>query len=215
MGPLHFAALMGLDEAIPVLISHGASPYVENNQGRIPLNHALRVKSTPAVRALLKQMPDKNINDFVHHYIRFESDRGDVEGPLNPLRYLISLGADVLVKDKNLRSLLHLAASEGHCGLMAALLSLGADPDDEDVDGMKPLNYLLRNLSCYKSNKGIFLLTSETLKPKINFKELPDETTSSPYFAEAFHALETAAKAPASLKMTSRRFIRRTLGHQR
>lgn len=67
-------------------------------------------------------------------------------GSRDALRYLLSQGADVHLRDPNGRSALSYAAEYGHRDIIADLLDKQAGVDDADKDGKTPLMYAAGNM---------------------------------------------------------------------
>jgi ankyrin repeat protein len=72
------------------------------------------------------------------------------ENNLPEVSRLLSVGADVNVKDDNGWTPLHWASNQGHVQVFKELVDHGADIDAEDPDGWTPLHW-----ACFKSNVAL------------------------------------------------------------
>ena len=109
--PLHLASFHLDLELVQALLDHGASANAENNRGQSALDRALESK----------------------HF-------SDDEFSVSATEVLLERGADVNTRDKDQKTLLHLASSRRDSWVVLLLLNHGADLNAKDNKGKSPLH---------------------------------------------------------------------------
>ena len=169
--PLHEAAARNSNlEVLRYLISQRADVHARNNDGRTPLDTAnteekraiLRAAATPYVSSfssICEAAKHGTVHD-VAYFIRNGADVNGVENewnftPLleaaahNPsveiLRYLVSQGANVNVKNSAEWTPLHYAAENGNVAALQILVSAGADVHARNNIDWTPLHHAAQN----------------------------------------------------------------------
>jgi ankyrin repeat protein len=124
------------------LIERGAEIDVQCNSLTTPLYFAVLNDNREYFRYLVEAGADVDIPDFLDRTPLAIAVR---DGNLALAESLIKEGADPSRKDRHLgRSLLHLAASEGHADMCALLVRSGLNVDEGDGQGSTPLDLARR-----------------------------------------------------------------------
>jgi uncharacterized protein len=159
----------GRPEAVMTLLANGADPRAADSEGNTPLHHAARSSDpgvAALLRDAAAELDVANADGFTPlgvacavgnwRLARFLLERGakaEVEGAVPALlgaaggdeddaagvQLLLKHKARVDTRDRERRSALHVAAANGHAGIVAALLDAGADVRARDASGMTPL----------------------------------------------------------------------------
>lgn len=124
------------------LIERGAEIDIQCNSLTTPLYFAVLNNNRDYFRYLVEAGADVDIPDFLDRTPLAVAVR---DGNLALAESLITAGADPSWKDKHLgRSLLHLAAIEGHADVCGLLIQAGLKADEKDRSGSTPLDYARR-----------------------------------------------------------------------
>ena len=118
------------------LLTAGADPLVERNDGRTPLHSALRYDAVRGVISVLVQAGAAD-NLTPLQLAALQDDAGAVTS-------LLAEGADPNVVDAYGWSSLHFAVPLSGSGVVSALLEAGADPNTRTVDGVTALHLAAR-----------------------------------------------------------------------
>lgn len=134
--PLHFAVANGDIAAIDRLLSEGHDINL-NSPISTPLCIAAAAGRPGVITHLIVKGAAPNQQDFMgwrplHHAIY------EKRANLEAIEVLVMNGAEVDGKDKHLRTALHRAAQFGHAEAVRLLLSLGAQPNTRDENGLTP-----------------------------------------------------------------------------
>lgn len=120
MTALHHACALGAVEMVTILLKEGADIYGTSNDGKNALHHAVSI-------APLCFTPQP-------------SEGGLTICPLTVPQMLASAGVNINAFDKNGNTPLHIAASNGLVGVIAALLQAGAKPNIKNKAGSTSLH---------------------------------------------------------------------------
>jgi ankyrin repeat protein len=138
--PLHLAVWEGKSATVSFLLRQGAPPNAADESGWTPLHLAAQRGFDEILRTLLEHKADVTATT---------GDQGQEPltiavqaGRLSAAKILVEHKADPRAKwSENEYSLLHVAASEGHCDTLAWLLTLGLPLEVRDKRGNTPLHY--------------------------------------------------------------------------
>ena len=146
LNALHFAAAVNNVHLIRKFIEKGADKDKITNEGvgETPLNIAVRLGNTDAIKALIDGGVDiNNVNNNGETAV-FLVSRG-FNRPLSPplsaqiLKLLINSGANVQLENEQGQSPLWIATLNGNLNLVYLLLEAGADVESFDAEGRTPL----------------------------------------------------------------------------
>ncbi|MHC4540614.1 MAG: ankyrin repeat domain-containing protein, partial [Planctomycetota bacterium] len=129
--PLHSATRAGHKNVVALLIANGANVGAKNDDGRSPIDVAMRGRRRD-IRELLQA---KAIETCIHWAAHF--------GTLDKVKAFVENGVDVNAKDDQGMTPLHLAAHCGHREVVEFLLSNDADVNAKDNEGRAPLDIAL------------------------------------------------------------------------
>jgi ankyrin repeat protein len=140
--PLIHSSLSDNFDMSRFLIERGAEIDIQCNSLTTPLYFAVLNDNRGYFRYLVEAGADVDIPDFLDRTPLAIAVR---DGNLALAEALIAAGADPSSKDKHLgRSLLHLAAIEGHADVCDLLVRAGLKADEKDRSGSTPLDYARR-----------------------------------------------------------------------
>jgi ankyrin repeat protein len=131
----------GIGEAAQLLLEHGASFHVRNENDQTPLHLASKHNHPGVVTSLLEIGADvdaQDSNNMTPLLCALEPPGSDEAAQL-----LLEHGASLHVRNENGQTPLHLASENDHPGVVASLLKIGADVDVQDSNSMTPLLYAL------------------------------------------------------------------------
>lgn len=138
--PLMWAISNGHVHPFRELLKHGADPekggHSKNKGGA--LHWATELGRTEMVRILLEKDPQINARDSQH--LRTPLTWAAEKGHLQPVKLLLSHGADPKVPDKHARQPLTRAAKNGYLEIAKLLIEAGADILAKDQHGWTPLH---------------------------------------------------------------------------
>lgn len=140
--PIHFANWGGHKEMIDLLLEKGAVVDTRAIGGATPLIHASLNGNFEMSRHLIERGADINTqcNSLTTPLTIAVRD-----GNAALVKSLIENGSDPFRKDWHLeRSLLHLAAVEGHADVLEILIRAGLKSDEKDINGATALDHALR-----------------------------------------------------------------------
>ena len=126
---IHLACANGMDESLKVLLAHGANPNVKDNFGTTPLFEAVKAGSDPCVSLLLDYGARLDVQDPGGLICNTVSE-GMESRPM--LERLLKAGISPDASDYDRRTGLHLAAAEGHLGLLRMMINAGAEIEFKD-----------------------------------------------------------------------------------
>ena len=135
------ASYLGDLEVVEAALQAGADPNAQDGQGRRALEKAASSDRGDAIKRLVAAGADVDACD----------ERGLTPlmeaawfGSLRALRALLAAGADPLAKSQAGRAALHYACSEGLHAESAHLCAVGGFCEDEDGEGLTPLDLAVR-----------------------------------------------------------------------
>lgn len=143
--PLHRAAIGGHTVITGLLLKYAADIKQKAHSGETALHYAAQYGHLNVIRRLLKGKNPEECNQLLMigdiyektalHQAAFNS---------NPqiLKYLLSLGADINLKNKHGFTSLHFAAREGHVENIRTLLEQGAKPDCKTIEKKTPMDII-------------------------------------------------------------------------
>ncbi|CAD5122432.1 DgyrCDS10856 [Dimorphilus gyrociliatus] len=140
--PLHVAASEGLTDVVDYLLRYGASVHVKDRYGHTALDDAVRfnkhaiISSLRKAGAVLRVLPMRTAMLMCHAVATNHIDN---------LKSWILAGVDPNVTNFDKRTALHIAASIGNVELVEYLLSVGCNPNLEDVHGLTSIDEAKRN----------------------------------------------------------------------
>ncbi len=124
------------------LIERGAEIDIQCNSLTTPLYFAVLNNNPEYFRYLVQAGADVDIPDFLDRTPLAIAVR---DGNLAMVESLLEKGADVFRRDRHLgRSLLHLAAIEGHADILDLLVRKGLKAGEKDQSGATPFDYARR-----------------------------------------------------------------------
>jgi len=129
-------------ETAQVLLGHGASVYMRDRHGQMPLHKASRHGLSSMVALLLRFGAEVDTQDSdAMTPLLLVSHGGHVDDDqiINTAQSLLEHGARVHMRNKNGQTPLHLASHYGFSGIVGLLLKFGADVNAQDNDTMTPL----------------------------------------------------------------------------
>src|SRR5690606_34655555 len=134
--PLHYAARSSDPGVAALLRDAGAELDLQNNDGLTPLGVACAAGNWRLARFLLERGARACLDDGTPALVAAAGgDEDDAAG----VQLLLRHKARVDARDRDGRSALHVAARQGHAGIVAALLDAGADVHARDAHASTPL----------------------------------------------------------------------------
>jgi len=145
---LHLAAAEGHVNVAKYLLEAGANPNAEDRWGNRPLDDALHQQNSASHAECAKTLRAAGATARVDPVAEGDSDgsafkliQGASRGDLNSVMNIVEKkGTSVDAADYDKRSVLHLAAAEGHVEVVRYLLKAGANPNAEDRWCNRPLD---------------------------------------------------------------------------
>ena len=140
--PLHIAASQGYSHIVRILLAHGASLNVQDQNLETPLHHAASQGHSHTVRILLAygaslNVEDQNLKTPLHHAAR--------NGQTAIVKLLLNAGANPNVLDFELTSPCMHAAFTGQVASVRELMKGGADLQLRSWAGKTALHFAARN----------------------------------------------------------------------
>lgn len=139
--PLFFEAIReGNLSMVKLMLDHGADPNVKEPDGSTAFYFSMYRKKFEVARLLIAQgadpniLPDEEVLPLLHEFAM----NGDVEG----VKLLLSVGMNVNARDKRQNTPLHLAAKLGEVETFKILLEAGADPTLKNKYGHRPTDQI-------------------------------------------------------------------------
>ena len=142
----HFAVFAEETDCLALIINRGGSFDEPDRDGKTPLFYATKHRRLGAVSLLTahgaKTLNENPFNDRATKVMLLEMNKPDA----NPdtIFGAISNGANINATDFEGKTLLHTSVARGFPGMIRKLISLGADPDIGDKDGLTPLMMAIR-----------------------------------------------------------------------
>ncbi|KAL9459366.1 hypothetical protein AB3S75_002712 [Citrus x aurantiifolia] len=133
--PLHLAASRGYEEIMTFLIQKGVDINLKDNFGNTPLLEAIKYGNDGAASLLVKGGASLNVEE-AGSFLCTAVARGDSD----LLKRVLSNGIDPNTRDYDLRTPLHIAASEGLYLMAKLLVEAGASVFPKDRWGNTPLD---------------------------------------------------------------------------
>jgi len=129
---LHWAALLGYENIVQLLLEYGASVHEKARGDNSPLHYAALAGSKTVINLLIDAGADVNVEDKYRGLtpLHWAAKTGDVE----IARLLISKGARVKAKKYCRTTLMQIAAVRGDIDLAELLINNGANVDGSDND---------------------------------------------------------------------------------
>lgn len=184
--PLIVASASNHVDVIRVLLSAGAKVGLRNGKKILALEYAIVFGGAGAVKVLLAAGADPNELDAEGLY---PVHRACVEGYTDIVQELINGGGDITLRTSGTTSgdtPLHIAAHNGHLGLVKLLLKLGAEVDSE--------NTKYRQTPMHRAatkNAGTVLLALIRAGGDVNHVDVDGD---SPLFTASYHGSMIAIK---------------------
>ncbi|XP_050396842.2 putative ankyrin repeat protein RF_0381, partial [Patella vulgata] len=124
--PLYYCIQSNVDriEKIQFLLSVGADTNVKGDEWRSLLHESCVWGDIACVKLLIKQGINVNGRDFYGKTPLFECIQSNVDR-IEKMRFLISVGADINLKDHDMRSLLHASCQWGDVAFVKLLIKEG------------------------------------------------------------------------------------------
>jgi ankyrin repeat protein len=164
--PLIHSSLSDNFEMSCYLIERGADIEVQCNSLTTPLYFAVLNNNQEYFQYLVRLGADVDVPDFLDRTPLTVAVR---DGNLILAEFLVKSGADLFRRDKHLsRSLLHLAAIEGHADVLDFLIQSGLKVDEKDLSGSTAFDYARRysNFSAARLLEGKGAEEKSTLDKK-------------------------------------------------
>ena len=136
---LHWAAYMGHDNIVELLLKNGASPNVQNNQGDTPLHKAAYTNRCSTVSLLLNHHTDVSLKNSLGHLAISFCECEDVKD-------LLRGAAEVQLRQKELQLLE--VAKRGELRLIQELIDSPDPPSINCQDGDGDIIYIT---SCFRA----------------------------------------------------------------
>lgn len=147
--PLHMAILNRHFETAKVLASFPALTTLSDSDGKQPVHYAALYADAPLVKLFLD--PEKI--DITDHYLKTPSHFAASAGNLRSVSFLVSYGANALMKDIRELGMIHYAVSSKNLELVQWLLSnTTIKINDTDQLGRTALIGLFTNVLSYDAN---------------------------------------------------------------
>ena len=131
------AAARGELDVVNILLSRGVNVNVKDNRGYTALAHAIEARYPEVEEALLNRPDlDPNVGGLLDRPILLAYVWRDNK---KATERLLTLGANVNLRDADGDTALHGAAESGNVEIMRLLLDKGADPNTRNKEGGTPL----------------------------------------------------------------------------
>ncbi|XP_018574498.1 uncharacterized protein LOC108913430 [Anoplophora glabripennis] len=130
---LHVAASVADEDTVQFLVGLGMDVNTTDNTGRTALHVAVETFLANVEHTIDVDLPTTYEEGYTRRYSEFQ-------WVLSSFRFLIDQDADVNIKDKNGRTVLHLAAEKGQIDTIKFLTDVGADIAAKDKEGRTPLH---------------------------------------------------------------------------
>lgn len=136
---LHWAAWFRLENLVPQLLQHGASPEVPNISGETAVHWAARASNTHSLEAMTAGnrglLSRRDCDGFTPFVILAQNDNAPV------MEWMYLRGISVEEQDNLGRTALHWACYKGHRKAVQWLLSRGANIAHRDHEGMTAIHW--------------------------------------------------------------------------
>uniref|UniRef100_A0A914GWL2 Ion transport domain-containing protein n=1 Tax=Globodera rostochiensis TaxID=31243 RepID=A0A914GWL2_GLORO len=151
---LHFSAKYGQLVVAQTLLALGANPNARDDKGQTPLHLAAENDFPDVVKLFLKMKQNNHaVLTAVDHSGFTCAHIAAMKGSLAVVKELMMIDKAMVIhaKTKTLEATtLHMAAGGGHAKIVKILLENGANPEDENANGMTPLS-----LAAWNGHSGI------------------------------------------------------------
>lgn len=144
--PLHLAAVNGHENVVKLLIEHNAEVDAEDRWGRTPVDEADNKGHDKVVDILVDAGAQGQYRCIAaDEVLALELMQYSANGFLDMVKEKLMAGADANYADKDNRTPLHLACTEGHFDIAELLLINGADSMFEDRFGSTPMDEAVKS----------------------------------------------------------------------
>ena len=123
--PLHLAIVNKQLALVKLLITMGADMTITDSDGYSSLQLAIREKQQDTIEELLKHRPNLELKERKNQEAPIHL--ATLQGDVNTVRLLISLGANIHSKNREGKTALHLAVEKENLEITLALVELGAE----------------------------------------------------------------------------------------
>lgn len=136
---LHLAAAYGQDNVVDFLLNKGAPINTRDSFWRTPLQEAVTASHWSTAEILRSRGGELKLRNEGTHMCRLA-----YQGHVSELEHLIHYGANPDASDYDGRTALHIAAAEGHVGIVKVLIKCGADVNSMDRWKTTPFDEAVR-----------------------------------------------------------------------
>ncbi|KAL3075605.1 hypothetical protein niasHT_034972 [Heterodera trifolii] len=151
---LHFSAKYGQLVVAQTLLALGANPNARDDKGQTPLHLAAENDFPDVVKLFLKMKQNNHaVLTAVDHSGFTCAHIAAMKGSLAVVKELMMIDKAMVIQAKTKcleATTLHMAAGGGHAKIVKILLENGANPEDENANGMTPLS-----LAAWNGHSGI------------------------------------------------------------
>lgn len=165
--PLHYAALWGMDSAIPYIISKGGNVNAKNGKGETPLFAAVKMNNPQTVKALFAATGstpiDSFVRDFMGNTVLHTAMSWNARDAAEAVLMQRGVDTAALLNAKNTagKTVLHIAAQKGDIPFITVCLNYQADINIDDATGRTPLTEAVR----YGKTSTVLLLLKKGASP--------------------------------------------------
>jgi ankyrin repeat protein len=128
---LHWAAVLGIVDAVSILVQYGLDPLVQDDVGATPLHYAAQNESGECVQILLEVIgsaADATPDQEGRTVLMWASSQDNTEA----MEMLAAAGVDIHARDNSGGTAFHVAAYSGKENAIKLLLDMGSMIDDLD-----------------------------------------------------------------------------------
>ena len=144
--PLMIVSILNYKEIAEFLLSHGASINMQDKNGEIALHHAIMHDCKEFTEFIANKI------EFLAYHDRYQVVLGEFGNFSDLIEILVSNGAYVNAKNKDLHSPLHLAAFTFDCKIAEILISHGAIVNSLNIYGVTPLDFVIFRIKSKDGN---------------------------------------------------------------
>lgn len=156
--PLMIAAMAGHVDILKILVKHGVPLHMKDHEDHTALALAIEHNQVDAARFLIEHGADVAKHDFDEYgqsllHLAIESKKADQFIPM-----LIQAGIPVDTPNDDLVTPLAFAVEEKNAKAVKYLLEAGADPNQSDISGRRPLDEAVRGYASAMQEQIVQLL---------------------------------------------------------